>query len=416
VADIVTQAAGSGRNRRPGNGGYTPPPMNTASLDPARPIAILFGTRPEAVKLAPVILELRRRGEPHLVVTTGQHRELVHTVLKLFEIAPDLDLDIMQPGQGLDYVLSRTLDGVGMLLETHQPRAVVVQGDTTSALGATISAFHHDIPVGHVEAGLRSHDMARPFPEEMNRRAISVIARWHFAPTERAARNLAAEGIADGVAVTGNTVVDALQHVVDRHRSLPRDLASFTRGHPYVLATAHRRESWDGGIARVAEALASVLEADTSLRLIFVSHPNPRAREPVERILADHPRARILDSLAYSTFLALLAGSLLAVSDSGGVQEEGPTLGVPVLVTRGVTERPEGLEAGAVRLVGTDRDAIVRETLVLVGNAEQRARMAGAGRAIYGDGRAAGRIVDVLVAGGGMPNPHGANVDEQADG
>jgi UDP-N-acetylglucosamine 2-epimerase (non-hydrolysing) len=372
--------------------------MSMPASDAARPIAILFGTRPEAIKLAPVVLELRRRGRPHLVVTTGQHRELVHGALDLFEIVPDLDLQIMRPGQGLDYVLSRTLDGVGALLEARRPRAVVVQGDTTSALGASLSAFHHDIPVGHVEAGLRSHDLSRPFPEEMNRRAISVIARWHFAPTAGAARNLGAEGVANGIVVTGNTVVDALQHVVSRHGSLPADLAAFVDGHPYLLATAHRRESWDGGITRVAEALVAALEAEPSLRLVFATHPNPLARDPVERLLGAHPRARIVDALDYATFLGLLAGSRLAVSDSGGVQEEGPTLGIPVLVTRGVTERPEGVDAGAVRLVGTDRDAVLRETLALVRDDAQRARMASAGRAIYGDGHAAGRIVDALDA------------------
>jgi len=361
------------------------------------PIAILFGTRPEAIKLAPVVLELRQRGASTLVVTTGQHRELVRTVLELFDIEPDLDLDIMQPGQSLDYVLSRTVIGVGELLESHRPRAVLVQGDTTSAFGASVSAFHHGIPLGHVEAGLRSHDLTLPFPEEMNRRSISVVARWHFAPTEGAARNLAAEGVTSGIAVTGNTVVDALQYVVERRAAPPRELAEFAGSGPYLLATSHRRESWDGGIANVADALAAVLDAEPTLRLVFATHPNPLARDPVARILGDQPRARIVDALDYPSFLGLLAGSILAVSDSGGVQEEGPTLGVPVLVTRAVTERPEGVEAGAVRLVGTDRDTVLTETLALVRDADQRARMASAGRAIYGDGRAATRIADIVL-------------------
>jgi UDP-N-acetylglucosamine 2-epimerase (non-hydrolysing) len=385
---------------------YTPLPMSNPTSHAARPIAILFGTRPEAIKLAPVILELRRRGEPHMVVTTGQHRELVRTVLDLFEITPDVDLEIMRPGQTLDYVLSRTLVGVGQLLEAHRPIAVLVQGDTTSAFGASVSAFHHGIPVGHIEAGLRSHDVSLPFPEEMNRRSISVMARWHFAPTERAARNLVREGVREGVVVTGNTVVDALRYVVERHGALPRDLATFTAGVPYLLATAHRRESWDGGIANVADALGAVLEAEPALRLVFATHPNPLAREPVQRLLGHHPRARIVDPLDYSTFLGLLAGSMLAVSDSGGVQEEGPTLGVPVLVTRAITERPEGVDAGAVRVVGTDRDAVLDATLTLVRDAEQRARMASAGRSIYGDGQAAGRIVDVVIHATGDPEGH----------
>jgi UDP-N-acetylglucosamine 2-epimerase (non-hydrolysing) len=360
------------------------------------PIAVLFGTRPEAIKLAPVVLELRRRGEPALVATTGQHRELVHGVLDLFDIEPDLDLDIMRPGQSLDYVLSRTLTGVGELLEERRPRAVLVQGDTTSAFGAAVAAFHHGIPVGHVEAGLRSHDMALPFPEEMNRRSITVVARWHFAPTAGAARNLAAEGVTDGVVVTGNTVVDALRHVVERRAAPPPDLAAFVAGRPYLLATSHRRESWEGGIGNVADALAAVLDAEPELRLVFATHPNPLAREPVRRALAGHPRARIVDPLGYPDFLGLLAGSLLAVSDSGGVQEEGPTLGIPVLVTRAVTERPEGVDAGAVRLVGTDRETVERETLALVRDAALRRRMGSAGRTAYGDGHAAERIADVL--------------------
>lgn len=370
--------------------------MSTPAPDAAPPVAILFGTRPEAVKLAPVILELRRRAEPHLVVTTGQHRELVHDVLGPFGIEPDVDLDIMRPGQGLDQVLGRTLDGVGALLESHRPRAVLVQGDTTSAFGACLSAFHHGIPVGHVEAGLRSHDLSLPFPEEMNRRCISAMAKWHFAPTERSARNLAAEGVTEGVMVTGNTVVDALRQVISRDASVPGDLAVFTRGVPYLIATAHRRESWGGGIAAVADALAAILDAEPSLRLVFATHPNPLARDPVLRRLGHHPRARVVDSLEYTAFLRLLSGALLAVSDSGGVQEEGPTLGIPILVTRAVTERPEGVDAGAVRLVGTDRDAIVREALTLVREPAARDAMASAGRTIYGDGQAAGRIVDVI--------------------
>lgn len=372
--------------------------MPSPPEDAERPIAILFGTRPEAIKLAPIIRELRRRGQRQLVVTTGQHRELVPTVLDLFEIRPDLDLAIMEPGQSLDHVLAQTVLGVGELLRTHRPRAVLVQGDTSSALGAAIAAFHHGVPVGHVEAGLRSHDLTMPFPEEMNRRGISLVARWHFAPTAGAAANLAAEGVTAGVTVTGNTVVDALRHVVERRGALPGDLAAFVEGAPYVLATAHRRESWDGGIAAVADALATLLAEEPALRLVFATHPNPLARDPVVRALGDHPRARIVESLDYPTFLKLLSDAVLAVSDSGGVQEEGPTLGVPVLVTRRVTERPEGVAAGAVRLVGTDRDAVLRESLALLRDGAARATMASAGRAIYGDGHAAARIADAVLA------------------
>lgn len=365
-------------------------------------IAVLFGTRPEAIKLAPLVLELRRRSLPCLVVTTGQHRELVTSVLELFDILPDLDLAIMRPGQTLDYILSATVTGVGELLADRRPAAVVVQGDTSSALGASLAAFHHGIPLGHVEAGLRSGNMALPFPEEMNRRATAVVARWHFAPTDGAADNLAAEGIREGVTVTGNTVVDAVHHVLAGSRALPTELADFVDGHPYLLATSHRRESWGGGIASVAAALAEVLDSEPSLRLVFATHPNPLARDPVRAALGANPRVCIVDALDYATFLLLLKGALLAVSDSGGVQEEGPTLGVPVLVTRSVTERPEGVDAGAVRLIGTDREAVRATVLGLVRDPDARLRMASVGRAIYGDGRAAARIADVLAAGIGL--------------
>ncbi len=360
------------------------------------PIAILFGTRPEAIKLAPVILELRRRGVATLVAVTGQHRELVDDVLELFGIVPDADLAIMRPQQSLDYILASTLTGVSRLLAAENPAAVIVQGDTTSALGASLAAFHHGTPVGHVEAGLRSRDLALPFPEEMNRRVTAVVARWHFAPTERAAANLAAEMIRDGVVVTGNTIVDAVEHVLATDRPLPAALAAFAARGPYLLATAHRRESWSGGIGNVARALGEALATDPSMRVIFASHPNPKARQPVADALAGNERAMLVDPLDYPVFLALLRGATMAVSDSGGVQEEGPTLGVPVLVTRSLTERPEGVESGAVRIVGTDQ-TVVRDAVVsLIRDPVARGRMSAAGRGIYGDGQAAVRIADRL--------------------
>lgn len=362
-----------------------------------RPIAVLFGTRPDAIKLAPVILELRRRGVPTLVVSTGQHRELLDQVLSAFSISTDHDLALMREGHSLDYVLSAAITGIGELLETYRPWAVVVQGDTTSTLGASLAAFHHQIPVAHVEAGLRSWDMAFPYPEEMNRRATSVIARWHFAPTSRSVKNLAAEGIHTGVHLTGNTVVDALEHIVRSAPPLSAPLAEFVAGHPYIVATAHRRESWDGGIERVALGLRRVLEAAPEHRLVFATHPNPVVRVPVENALAGVPRAMITTALDYPNFLHLLKGAQVAVSDSGGVQEEGPTLGVPVLVTRSVTERPEGVEAGAVRLVGTDPDRIFQQTIEILTDDAARGSMREAGRGLYGDGTAASRIVDVLV-------------------
>jgi len=360
------------------------------------PVAILLGTRPEAIKLAPVILELRRRRVAHEVIATGQHRDLVAGILALFGIAADADLGIMRPGQTLDYVLASALTGVGTYLASAAPAAVLVQGDTSSALGAALAAFHHRVPVGHVEAGLRSGDSSLPFPEEMNRRAISVVARWHFAPTTGAADNLRREGIEDRVIVTGNTIVDAVRQVAELDVQLPEDIAELIAAGPYILATAHRRESWGAGISDVAAGLKRAIDEVPSVGLVFATHPNPAARDPVVAALGSHPRARVVDSLDYPVFVRLLRDCVVAVSDSGGVQEEGPTLGVPVLVTRELTERPEGVRAGAVRIIGTNLDDVSREVLQLLRDDGARAAMSQAGQSIYGDGAAAARITDVL--------------------
>jgi UDP-N-acetylglucosamine 2-epimerase (non-hydrolysing) len=364
---------------------------------PGGPIVVLLGTRPEAIKLGPVILALRAAGTPASVVATGQHAELARQALAMFGIQPDRDLELMREGQTLDYVLGSAVEAIGRLFDEQRPRAVLVQGDTTSMLGAALTAFHHRIPVGHVEAGLRSGNMDHPFPEEMNRRAASVVARWHFAPTERSAANLRAEGIEAGIHVTGNTVVDALR--IMRERGVigaSPATADLLDGRPYLIATAHRRESWGGGIAAIAGALREVLDAEPELHLLFITHPNPVARQPVTDALAAHPRARVLDWIAYGEFLALLDGALFAVSDSGGVQEEGATLGIPVLVTRTTTERPEGVDAGASALVGTDRETVRDAVRALLHDADRMGAMRAAGANLYGDGRAAERIVEIV--------------------
>ena len=360
-------------------------------------VAIFLGTRPEAIKLAPVIHRFRELGLPHAVIGTGQHLELVDQVLHLFDIELDENLQLMRPGLSLDHLLSGAVSGVGELLDEYRPQAAVVQGDTTSALGAAVAAFHRGIPIAHVEAGLRSHDLSLPFPEEMNRRATSIVARWHFAPTARAAENLDREGVTSGIHVVGNTVVDAMRHITAMAPGLPEEYRIFLGDHPFILATAHRRESWGGGIEGIALALRRVLDEMPGHRLVFVTHPNPVARAPVVAALSDHPRALIAAALPYPTFLALLQRSRLAVSDSGVVQEEGPTLGIPVLVTRERTERDEGLEAGAVRLVGTDQERIVEECRRILLDETVHRRMTEAGRDLYGDGHAAERIADVLI-------------------
>jgi UDP-N-acetylglucosamine 2-epimerase (non-hydrolysing) len=364
------------------------------------PIAVLFGTRPEAIKLAPVILALREQRVPLAVVTTGQHGGMVREVLDLFGIEADVDLGIMRPTQSLDYLLAAAVRKVGEQLDRILPSTVVVQGDTTSMLGSVLAAFHREIPIAHVEAGLRSSDISLPFPEEMNRRAASLMARWHFAPTAGAAANLRVDRVGGEVHVVGNTVVDAVHAIRDGSvGALPGALASFIGESPYVLATAHRRESWGGGIAGIAAGLRDVLHELPDHRLVFVAHPNPAARRPVDEALSDQERACVIDALPYPVFIRLLRGARIVVSDSGGVQEEGPTLGVAVLVTRTVTERQEGVAAGAVRLIGTDAAAVRDATLGLLGSPAELAAMGRAGHGLYGDGHAAARIAQVLAAG-----------------
>lgn len=366
-------------------------------------IAVLLGTRPEAVKLAPVISALRQSGIPTAVFSTGQHRDMVTEVLDQFGIRVDEDLGLMRAGQTLDHVITATIQGIGDLLDEYRPRAVLVQGDTSSALGSTLAAFHRGVPIGHVEAGLRSGDPRLPFPEEMNWRAIAVMARWHFAPTDTAAANLASEGVRNNVYIVGNTVVDALQAMTAQPVQLPHDLIEVS-SRPFILATAHRRESWEGGIGEIANGLADVLTALPGLSLVFVTHPNPVARAPVEARFQGHPRAIVTGPLPYRVFLDLLSRCELVISDSGGVQEEGPTLGVPVLVTRESTERPEGVRAGAVRVVGTNADRIRRTAIEILQSRDVSSAMRHAGVGIYGDGMAASQIVAILSSDLGLPS------------
>jgi UDP-N-acetylglucosamine 2-epimerase (non-hydrolysing) len=375
---------------------HTAEPGTKGRSGAARRAAVIIGTRPEAIKLAPVVLQLRERGVETIVIGTGQHRDLVDPVLQLFGMTLDHDLQIMRADATLNMVLSRAVARLGEALERLRPNVVVVQGDTTSALGGALAAFNCGIPVAHVEAGLRSHDLALPYPEEMHRRVISVVARWHFAPTRHAAAELRAERVPGQIVVTGNTVVDAVNFILASKPETPSDSPLPKR--PYILATAHRRESWGAPIRNIALGLRDVLAAHPELGLVFATHPNPKARQPVEEVLGKEPRATVRGAMEYDEFLALLRGAVLAVTDSGGIQEEGPTLGIPVLVTRAVTERPEGLAAGAVQMVGTARASIRQAVTDLLEDSRARSRMASAGRRVYGDGSAARRIVDALIA------------------
>jgi UDP-N-acetylglucosamine 2-epimerase (non-hydrolysing) len=363
-------------------------------------ILVAFGTRPEAIKLAPVIAELRRRPSVSVqVVTTAQHRELLDQVLTVFAIVPDRDLAVMEPRQTLAELSGRVLTAMDSLLSADRADLVIVQGDTTSAFMCGLAAFYRGVPVAHVEAGLRTESPTSPFPEEMNRRLTGALASLHFAPTERARRALLKEGVAaEHVFVTGNTVVDALyfirQSEAYAHSAAPVPLDAPER---LLLVTLHRRESWGAPLAGMCRALRAIAECRTDVRIVFPVHLNPEVRASVHQSIGGVPRVTLVEPLDYLQFIALLSASWLVLTDSGGVQEEAPALGRPVLVLRDTTERPEAVEQGVARLVGTDPDAILSAALALIDHPDERDRMA---RTVspFGDGRAAIRIADILEA------------------
>lgn len=367
-------------------------------------VIVGFGTRPEAIKLAPVIKELQSRpGEFRTrIVVTAQHRGMLDQVLDVFGIVPDHDLDVMKPGQTLTDVTARVLAGIEPVLAAERPDIVLVQGDTTSAFVSALAAYYQRVAVGHVEAGLRTEDKYSPYPEEMNRRLVGVLADLHFAPTERARENLLREGVpADRIHVTGNTVIDAL-HLALASRK-PWSVPALERLHPdsrLLLVTAHRRESFGPGFKRICEALARIVDRNPEVEVIYPVHLNPSVRGPVMSILGNHARIHLIEPLEYLPFVRLMERAHIILTDSGGIQEEAPGLGKPVLVLRDKTERPEAIEAGTARLVGTDVERIVGQTELLLRDDDEYARMA---RAVnpFGDGRAARRILDAVEAGSG---------------
>ncbi|MBN2464195.1 UDP-N-acetylglucosamine 2-epimerase (non-hydrolyzing) [candidate division WOR-3 bacterium] len=376
--------------------------MTTQSVDrlpTKRRVMFCFGTRPEAIKLAPVIQELARHPlefQP-VVLVTAQHRHMLDQVMRVFDITPDHDLNLMKPGQSLADVTAGVLHGVERLLRRVRPDMVMVQGDTTSAFAAALAAFYQQVPVGHVEAGLRTGDKYSPFPEEMNRRLVSGIADLHFAPTQAAKRNLLTEGVPRSrIHVTGNTVVDALKsaRLSKAKCSLPllNDIESKQR---VVLVTAHRRESFGPGLGRICQALRRLVSRNPGIDVVYPVHLNPNVRKPVHAILAGIPRVHLIEPLEYLPFVRLMERSYLILTDSGGIQEEAPALGKPVLVMRDVTERPEAVEAGTARLVGTDTDAIVSAAERLFRSDAAYRKMARA-RNPFGDGRASVRIAAAL--------------------
>ena len=362
-------------------------------------VMFCFGTRPEAIKLASVIRELAgspREFQP-VVLVTAQHRHMLDQVLRAFEIRPDHDLDLMRPGQSLADVTVGVLRGVERVLRRVRPDMVMVQGDTTSALAAALAAFYQQIPVGHVEAGLRTRDKYSPYPEEMNRRLVSSLADLHFAPTRTARENLLREGVPRGrIHVTGNTVVDALKAMRrSRVAWYVPVLDKIAQEQRVILVTAHRRESFGPGFERICRALRTLAERNPDVEVVYPVHLNPNVRKPVRRILGGVSRVHLIKPLDYLPFVRLMERSYLILTDSGGIQEEAPALGKPVLVMRDVTERPEAVEAGTAKLVGTDPNVIVSATerLLCVGAAYRKMARA---RNPFGDGRASARIAGAL--------------------
>jgi UDP-N-acetylglucosamine 2-epimerase (non-hydrolysing) len=364
-----------------------------------RRVMLVFGTRPEAIKLAPIAIALRESAifDP-VVVITGQHREMLDQVLDHFSIKPDFDLEVMSDRQTLSDLTVRTLSRLTPILEAEAPDVVVVQGDTTAAMTGALGAFYDRIPVDHVEAGLRSGDLSLPFPEELNRRVVSQMASLHLAPTDGARQNLLRESIDPStVIVTGNTVIDAL-HWSAEHRAEYTDSALEeieSSGQRVILVTAHRRESWGDPMRSIGRALAAIARAEPDVTVVVPIHRNPAVRETLLPSIGNLENVHVCEPLAYGEFVRLINRSSIILSDSGGLQEEGPALGKPVLVTRDVTERPEAVRAGGVRLVGTNAVTIIENVERLLHDPVAYAAMA-VRRDVYGDGYAAGRSIDAI--------------------
>lgn len=377
---------------------------------------LVFGTRPEAIKMAPLVKEFQKHPDTFqtIVCVTGQHREMLDQVLNIFDIRPDFDLNIMKQGQDLYDVTARVLTGMRDVLREAQPDVVLVHGDTTTSTAAALAAFYQQIPVGHVEAGLRTHNILSPWPEEMNRQITGRIASYHFAPTALSRQNLLQENVDDAnITVTGNTVIDALYWVVDRiknDRSLDAELEEVLRhagydvnrladGRPLVLITGHRRENFGDGFINMCTAIKQLTERYPNVDFVYPMHLNPNVRRPIHEVFGDDlsnlGNMYFIEPLEYLSFVYLMEKSTIVLTDSGGIQEEAPGLGKPVLVMRDTTERPEALEAGTVKLVGTDREKIFNEVSTLLDDAAAYARMSQAVNP-YGDGLACSRIAERL--------------------
>ncbi len=364
-------------------------------------VLFVFGTRPEAIKLCPVVRHMQSRAPEFSarVCVTAQHRGLLDQVLEIFGVKPDHDLDIMQPGQTLSQSTARIIAALEPVMQGEKPDMVLVQGDTTSTFCGALSAFYHHVPVGHIEAGLRTWDLQQPFPEEANRVLTGRLTDLHFAATEWSAANLRKEGVApDSILVTGNTGIDAVLQVareLEAGRLDPFTAAPLHPGKKLIVVTSHRRESFGGGVQSLCDALAK-LAARGDTQIVFAVHPNPNVRGPVHERLGNNPNIALVDPVSYVPFVDLMRRSYLLLTDSGGIQEEGPSLGKPILVLREKTERPEAVEGGTVKLVGTDTDRILTEAGILLDNPAEYERRAHAHNP-YGDGQASPRIADRLL-------------------
>jgi UDP-N-acetylglucosamine 2-epimerase (non-hydrolysing) len=372
-------------------------------------ILIVFGTRPEAIKMAPVIRALKGRFNVKICVT-AQHRQMLDQVLELFEIVPDYDLDIMKPGQDLFDITSNVLLGIKKIFQIEKPDVILVHGDTTTSMATAMAAFYLQIPVGHVEAGLRTYDINSPFPEEFNRQITSTITTFHFAPTKIARQNLLNEGVLDNqIYVTGNTVIDALLSMLEKARIsnfsdiilkrmpfLKRENDDTPR---IILVTGHRRENFGFGFEEICHALSIIANENSNIQIIYPVHLNPNVREPVNRILSNLNNVHLIEPMEYLSFIKLMDLSYLILTDSGGIQEEAPSLGKPVLVMRDTTERPEAVEAGTVKLVGTNKNEIVKMVNRLLTDSDFYMKMSKAHNP-YGDGKAGNIICDILTSRG----------------
>lgn len=358
-------------------------------------ICITLGTRPEAIKLAPVIQRFQRAShiETHLVLT-GQHREMVAQVMDLFQLQAGYDLAIMQPQQTLTDITCRSLQGLEALFQQIQPHLVLVQGDTTTAFAAALAAFYQKIPVGHVEAGLRTDNLYDPYPEEVNRRLISQLCHLHFAPTEMAVRHLQQSGVVGEIHQTGNTVIDALLSVAQQHPSCDIPGLDWSQ-YRTLLATVHRRENWGEPLRDIAQGFLKILEQFTDVALLLPLHRNPTVREPLQELLGDHPRVFLTEPLDYAALVGAIQRCYLLLTDSGGLQEEAPSLGKPVLVLRKTTERPEAIAAGTAKLIGTQAEEIAAAAAELLTNADAYKQMATAVNP-FGDGQASERILQAV--------------------